>query len=45
MATFIVGTIVLGLFVFVGYKQYKNKKNGGGCSGNCSGCCKSNNCH
>ncbi len=26
MATFIIGTLVIGLFVFVGYKVYKDKK-------------------
>ncbi|MCR1934722.1 FeoB-associated Cys-rich membrane protein [Clostridium tepidum] len=38
MATFIIGTLVIGLFVFVGYKVYKDKKNGNCCSGSCCDC-------
>ena len=38
MATFIIGTLVIGLFVFVGYKVYKDKKNGNCCNGSCCDC-------
>lgn len=38
MSTFIIGTLVLGAFVCVGYKTYKDKKSGKGCGGSCSGC-------
>lgn len=48
MATAIIGTIVLGAFVFAGYYTYKQHKNGNCCSGSCSGCsgaCKTNHKH
>ncbi|GAA0120728.1 MAG: FeoB-associated Cys-rich membrane protein [Clostridium argentinense] len=45
MSTFIVGTLVLGAFVLVGRKVYKDKKNGNCCGGggdccDCHGSCK-----
>ncbi|WP_312645727.1 FeoB-associated Cys-rich membrane protein [Hydrogenoanaerobacterium sp.] len=43
MATWIIGTIVIGAMVLAGYKAYKRHKEGG-CSG-CSGCPRSGECH
>lgn len=46
MATAIIGTIVIGSMVFVGFKQFKKLKNGeNSCGCNCTGCSKSNSCH
>ncbi len=45
MATFIIGTIVLGAFTGVGYYTYKEKKKGGSCGGGCSGCPHAGKCH
>lgn len=38
MATFIIGAIVIGAFVVVGYGMYKQKKKGGSCCSGCKGC-------
>ena len=38
MATWIVGTLVLGTFAGVGAYTMGQKKNGGGCCGGCQGC-------
>lgn len=38
MADFIIGTIVILLMAAVGYKVYKDRKNGSCGCGDCSGC-------
>ena len=38
MGTWIVGAIVLFIIVLAGYKVFKDKKNGKGCSSGCEGC-------
>lgn len=44
MATFIVGTIVIGSMILVSIKLFKKSKNGcSSCGGGCSGCAGS--CH
>ncbi len=48
MATAIIGTVVLGLFAGVLVYMIKQKKkniSACGCSGGCSGCSHSSNCH
>lgn len=45
MATIIIGAVVLGTFVFVGYRTYKGHREGKGCSGGCCGCSQSKQCH
>ncbi|MGL4800209.1 MAG: FeoB-associated Cys-rich membrane protein [Cellulosilyticaceae bacterium] len=45
MATLIIGTIVFGLFILVGYKVYQDHKKGKGCAGGCKGCSSAGNCH
>ena len=42
MATAVIGTVLLGAFVFVGYSTYKNRKKGGCCGGDCSNCARCN---
>lgn len=47
MATFIVGGIVILLFILASVKTFKDRKKGGcggGCSG-CNGCSQNNSCH
>jgi hypothetical protein len=43
MATWIIGSIVIGLMILAGYTSFKKSKKSG-CSG-CSGCAHSDNCH
>lgn len=43
MSTIIVGGVVLVVAVFAVRKEYRNKKSGKCCSGNCAGC--SGGCH
>lgn len=45
MSTAIVGSIVLGTFLAVGYKTIKKRKDGGSCSCGCSSCMNKNLCH
>lgn len=45
MATFIIGTILFGAFALVGYKTYKDHKQGKGCSGGCSKCAQAKKCN
>ncbi|MBC8585226.1 FeoB-associated Cys-rich membrane protein [Youxingia wuxianensis] len=44
MATWIIGTIVIGAMIFAAYKSFKNHKDGG-CGCGCSGCPHSQTCH
>lgn len=41
MSTFIIGGIILVLFVLAARKLYKDKKEGKGCAGGCGGGCSS----
>lgn len=45
MATFIVGSIVLGAFAAVGISTYRNKKKGRSSCGSCKGCGNAAYCH
>ncbi|HBR03099.1 MAG TPA: FeoB-associated Cys-rich membrane protein [Ruminiclostridium sp.] len=43
MGTYIVGTLVFGLIVFICVRLYKNKQSGNSC-GSCGGCSNSAHC-
>lgn len=45
MGTFLLGTVVCGIFLFAGYVTYKNHKKGGGCGCGCEGCALADQCH
>lgn len=45
MATFIIGTIVIGAFVAVAIGTYRKKKKTGSCCSSCKGCANSPYCH
>ncbi len=45
MATFVVGTLVLGAFVGVGISTYRKKKKTGSCCSGCKGCGNASVCH
>ncbi|WP_341876390.1 FeoB-associated Cys-rich membrane protein [Defluviitalea saccharophila] len=44
MATWIIGSIVLAGFAWVGYRTFKQLTSDEGCSGGCSGCSHSHGC-